>query len=273
MSGTVTTARPGRSTGTGVARTLALGGAVAFAALFAFRAVSPVDAILLPIAIALVAATGAVVVGYRLAGWFYLVFPIALFASPASRELAFNLSAVDSVAWRWYGVVSLVTLGLGTAAAMTVGLRGRPSAPSTDEPRTEPPDPTPPWSVAAVGGLALGLAFLVLAPAVADHPGFGRDLSHAELAALPTIDLLNDRYDPGVVTIDRSGTHRFRLDNPTDVPHTVTIDAIDLEVWVPARRWSVIEFDAGELPETVAFHCSVGEHRQRGMSGVLEVVS
>ncbi|MEM9565814.1 MAG: cupredoxin domain-containing protein, partial [Actinomycetota bacterium] len=208
-------------------------------------------------------------------GWLYLAFPIALFTSPAIRELAFNLSAVDSVAWRWYSVVSLVSLGLATAGAILVGRHGRhgrrrPAAEAVASPDRSG-DVGPVWLAAGGGGLVLGLAFLLLAPAVAGNPGFGRELSDDELAALPTIDLLNYRYDPGVVSVDASGITRFRLENPTDVPHTVTIDAIDLEVWVPARRWSVIEFDAGELSERLAFYCSVGDHRQLGMSGVLQV--
>ena len=48
-------------------------------------------------------------------------------------------------------------------------------------------------------------------------------------------------------------------------------DALDLEVWVPAGRWAVLEFDAGRLADSVPFYCSVGDHRDLGMSGLLEL--
>lgn len=236
----------------------ALLGPVMFALLFLVRAVNPIDPILAPIGVALVGATAFLATGRRLAGLVYLLFPIALFTSPAIQEISFNLGAIDSSAWRWHAVASLLALGPATATAVLVALRPR-----------RPDGPVVLASI--VAGATLGGLLLLAAPAVADHPSFGRDLSEVELAALPVIDLLNYRYDAAVITVEADGPQRFRLDNPTDVPHTVTIDAIDLEVWVPAGRWAVLEFDGGRLAESVAFYCSVGDHRDLGMSGLLEV--
>ncbi|MEM7273668.1 MAG: hypothetical protein AAF547_11355 [Actinomycetota bacterium] len=258
MTAAPLTARPGQTRA--ALRALALMGPVVFAALFTVRALNPADPILLAIAVALIAATVGVVNGRRIAGWCYLVFPVALFTSPAIGEISFNLTGVDSGAWRLHAIVSLLALGVATAVAIAVALGVDGTA-----------RPAPRWSAVLVGGSALGLGLLALAGVVGGHPGFGRELTDQELAALPTIDLLNYRYDPGSVTVPGAGVQRFRLDNPSTAPHTVTIDALDLEVWVPAGRWAVLEFDGGLLSESVAFYCSVGDHRDLGMSGLLEV--
>ncbi len=242
-------------------RSLALAGPVGFLLLFSLRAVRPVDPILLTIAVAMLATTVALLAGRRWAGWLYLVFPIAVFTTPAIRELSFNLTAIDSDPWRLHALASLISLGGATVTALVVATVGQRSDGAHERA----------WMTAVIGGLALGIGFLQLAPLVADEPGFGRQLTETELAALPVIDLLNHRYEPGSIIVESSGVQRFRLDNPSDLPHTVTIDAIDLEVWVPAGRWAVLEFDAGDLPEAVAFYCSVGDHRDLGMSGLLTV--
>lgn len=247
-------------------RGLAMVGPVAFLVLFAARAVNPADPILLVIAAAMAVTTVGVVAGVRLAAWAYPVFPIAVFTTPALRELSFNLSAVDSDDWRLHAIASLVSLGWATVTALAVAFLDRgPSGGGGGGGRA--------WLGATGGGLALGLVLLLLAPIVQREPGHGRDLSDEELAALPVIDLLNYRYEPGAITVAATGIQRFRLDNPSDLPHTVTIDTIDVEVWVPAGRWAVLEFDAGELSDTVAFYCSVGDHRDLGMSGLLTVGS
>ena len=64
---------------------------------------------------------------------------------------------------------------------------------------------------------------------------------------------------------------RALLPSP-DPPHTFTIDALDLGVYVPAGRWSVIEIDGTDLAAgQLELFCSIGDHQANGMQGVLEV--
>jgi len=85
----------------------------------------------------------------------------------------------------------------------------------------------------SAAGLALGAGLLLLFPVLSPQTGFGADLTSAELDELPVIELLNFRYEPPIVSIQASGVYRAKVDNPSDLPHTVTIDAIDLEVFAP----------------------------------------
>ena len=241
----------------GISRTarsvLAVGPAV-FAVLFLVRSVRPtVDTTLLPIGLALAVLTVALLTGRRWAALAYLSCPVAVFATPAGREFSFHLSAIDSTGWRWFAVASL--LGLGTAIGLVaLVLLDRP----------------PSWrtgGAAVVGGLALGLLMIVGIQAIEPHPAFGGDLSDEEIAALPVIELVNYGYlADGAITIPADGVFLARLENPSDLPHTFTIEAVDVEVWVPAGRWAVVEIDGTELPiGAVAVICTVGDHLDRGM--------
>ncbi len=239
-----------------LARAMAMIGPPTFLILYAARAVNPFDPTLVAIAAALAVVTVALLRRHRWAGFAYILFPVAVFSSPAIRELSFNLTAAGAGPWRWWAIAALVSLGVATATALVVASGATEFSA---------------WSGALVGGSVLGALLLLIAPVVSRQPAFGRDLTDEELAALPVIDLLNYRYEPALLTVEATGTQWFRLDNPSSLPHTVTVESLDLEVWVPAGRWAVLELDADKLADPVAFYCSVGDHRDLGMSGLIEV--
>ncbi|MGB7877532.1 MAG: hypothetical protein WBL31_02135, partial [Ilumatobacteraceae bacterium] len=66
--------------------------------------------------------------------------------------------------------------------------------------------------------------------------------------------------------------YRARLDNASDLPHTFTIEALDIEVFVPAGRWAIIELDPDALADApLAVICTIGDHLAQGMASVIEI--
>jgi hypothetical protein len=120
--------------------------------------------------------------------------------------------------------------------------------------------------------LALGFGLVAVFPALAPQPAFGEGLDDEATQALPVIELLDYAYDPVVVEAGADGVYRARLVNPTDLPHTFTIESIDLEVFVPAGRWAVLELSPDDLAGApLAVICTIGDHLALGMAGVVEV--
>jgi hypothetical protein len=238
-------------------------GPVVLASLFLVRATVPVvDTLLLSIFVVLVAATVAMVAGSRVGAGVVLALGLALFQPMTAREFSFSLSATDSDVWRVWAVASLVALGWTIVAAVAVLVVGD---------RT---DAAPPWRVGSLvgGGVALGVGLLAVFPVLAPQPAFGQDLDDRSVDELPVIELLNFAYDPVVVEAGGDGTYRARLVNPSDAPHTFTIESIDLEVYVPAGRWAVLELTEDDLAGApLAVICTIGDHLALGMAAVVEV--
>ena len=238
-------------------------GPLGLAALFLVRATVPViDSLLLSIFVVLVASTGALIAGSRLGAGVVLALGLALFQPMTAREFSFSLSATDSDVWRVWAVASLVSLGWTIVAAVAVLAVGD---------RT---DAAPPWRVGSLagGGVALGMALLAVFPALAPQPAFGQDLAAESVEELEVIEMLNFAYDPVVVEAAGDGTYRARLVNPSDAPHTFTIESIDLEVFVPAGRWAVLELTEDDLAGApLAVICTIGDHLALGMAAVVEV--
>jgi hypothetical protein len=191
-----------------------------------------------------------------------MVLGLALLQPITAREFSFNLSAIDSDGWRAWAVASLLALGWSLIAALVVLAAGD----RVDEASGR----------RAAGGVAAafatGVALVAVFPVLSPQPGFGGDLDAAAIDALPVIELVNYRYEPIVVEAPRGETFRARLDNPSGLPHTFTIEALDLEVFVPAGRWAILEIEAdavaaGPLPVV----CTIGDHLSLGMAGVVEV--
>ena len=240
-------------------------GPVGLASLFLVRATVPaVDTLLLSIFVILAAGTVALIGGSRVGAAVVLALGVALFQPITAREFSFSLNATDSDAWRVWAVASLVSLGWTIVAAIVVLALG------------ERTDAAPPWRVGSLvgGGLALGVAFVATFPALSPQPAFGKGLDDDSVAALPVIEMVNFAYDPVVVEAGTDAPFRARVVNPSDAPHTFTIEAIDLEVYVPAGRWAVLELTQGDLagaPLTVI--CTIGDHLTLGMAGVVEVAT
>jgi hypothetical protein len=126
------------------------------------------------------------------------------------------------------------------------------------------------WGLAV--GLTLGVGLIPLFSSLAPQAGFGGDLSTEELDALPVIEMLNFGYNPPIISLQAGDVYRAKVLNPSDLQRTITIEAIDLEVYVPAGRWSVIELDGSELATgQLELFCSIGDHRAQGIQALLEV--
>ena len=236
-------------------------GPLALTVLFLIRALLPSpDPLLLQIFVVLAIAVAALVAGSRIGAGVVLLLALAFFQPANVLYFSFNLSSIDEPLWRLWAIGSLLAMGCTLAASVLV-LIGE-----IDSRR-------------AIGGLAVGLVLGVglvpLFSALAPQPGFGGDLSTEELDALPVIEMLNFGYDPPIVSLQEGDIYRAKVVNPSDLPHTITIEAIeaiDLEVYVPAGRWSVIEIDGAELAAgQLDLFCSIGDHRAQGMQALLEV--
>ncbi len=237
-------------------------GPVTLATLFLVRATTPViDPLLVGIFVVLLAATVALIAGSRVGAGVVLVLGLALFQPITAREFSFSLTAVDSDLWRVWAVGSLVALGWTLVAAVAVLAAGD----RVDDTNGRH------LATGVVAALGLGAALVAVFPMLSPQPAFGRGLDDAAIESLPVVELVNFRYEPIVTDTPRSETFRARLENPSDLPHTFTIEALDLEVYVPAGRWAILEIGADALDDgPLAVICTIGDHLPLGMAGVIE---
>jgi hypothetical protein len=238
-------------------------GPVVLATLFLVRATTPVvDPLLLGIFVVLTTATVALVGGSRVGAVVVLVLGLALFQPITAREFSFSLTAVDSDLWRAWAVASLVALGWSlVAAAIVLAAGNRVEDASGGRMAT---------GVAAA--LGLGAVLVAVFPALSPQPAFGGDLDARAIESLPVIELVNFRYEPIVVEAPRAETLRARLVNPSDLPHTFTVESLDLEIYLPAGRWAILEIGADAVESgPLAVVCTIGDHLALGMAGVIEL--
>jgi hypothetical protein len=227
-------------------------GPVLFLGTFVMRSAFPAfDPLVFSITIALLAVVVCMFAGQRWAGAAFQVFPVALFTSPAGREFSFNLSAVDDRIWRWHAVVGLVSLGVGMVASVFVMLGRRPGG----------------WTLGAslLGGAGIGALMVAAMAALFGHPGFGQTLSAQTIDSLPVIDMVNYAYDVPELNVQESKNFAIRVKNPSNLPHTITIDSLGIDLYVPAGRSSVLELTAEQMAGPVPIYCTVGDHRALGM--------
>lgn len=239
-------------------------GPIVLAGLFLIRATVPVaDPMLIAIFAVLAAGTAALIAGSRVGAGIVLALSLALFQPITAREFSFSLSAVDSDVWRAWAVAALVSLGWSIVAAVIVLVTGGRS--STASARK--------IGAAVAGGLVFGAALIGVFPMLAPQPAFGQELGTAEIDTLPVITMYDYGYSPTIVEATGDDEpYRARIDNPTELPHTFTIESLDLEVFVPAGRWAVLEIDVekGLVQAPLAVICTIGDHLSLGMAGVVE---
>lgn len=244
----------GPTTGTALVSTLVLTTTTLVATLVTAGGVNPVQAslALLPLAAAL---------GYwRGARWAPVAAVLAVLALLPTRavELSFDLTRPgDAVP---FAVSALTVLAAGTALTTAVLYRSeRTGSPSRRR-----------SAIGVLLGAALGAVLglgMVLASPQADDTG---DLTDAEVAALPTVDMVNFRFEPGQLRVAEGQPVAFRFTNDTDKSHSFAVEALGIDTTVPSGRTRtvVVEADAGTYP----FVCTVGDHEENGMVGSLIVV-
>jgi hypothetical protein len=236
-------------------------GPVLFIIVFLYRSVTPFfDGIVTSISAGLIVVVAFMFAGHRWAGVAFAAFPIALFTSPAGREFSFNLSSVDDSIWRWHAIIGLLSLGVSSVAAVLVALGRVPRGPRL--------------AASLAGGVAFGTLMIVAIDAMFPHPGFGRKLTSQTIASLPKIDMLNYAYDlPDLLVANGEGFIAL-VDNPSNLPHSLTIDSLGIDVYVPAGRYSILEITPEQLlgaEDGLHMYCTVGEHRMLGMERPLIV--
>ncbi|WP_037271897.1 cupredoxin domain-containing protein [Kibdelosporangium aridum] len=128
-----------------------------------------------------------------------------------------------------------------------------------------------PFSVRA--GLAAGVvvsavAGLGIALALGQTDDTGR-LTADQLAKVPTVTMVNYRFEPAQLKVQSGQPVAFRFVNTSGDDHDFVIDQLGVNVSVPSGRTrvAVVDVPAG----TYALHCSMSDHRESGMVGRLTV--
>lgn len=78
------------------------------------------------------------------------------------------------------------------------------------------------------------------------------------------------RYEDAPDEIE-PGRHVFELVNDGSLPHTVTIEELDDRTIASTSGGETATGEVELDPGTYTYYCSVGNHRQQGMEGTLEV--
>ncbi|MFJ8546863.1 cupredoxin domain-containing protein [Streptomyces sp. NPDC093586] len=124
---------------------------------------------------------------------------------------------------------------------------------------------------AVTGGLALAAALALSAGVVLTSPQSDDtgSLSAEQIAALPTVDMVNYRFEPSILRVAPGQPVAFTFTNDTDDAHAFTVEKLGIDIEVPSGRTRtvVVEAPSGRY----AVHCSVGSHRADGMKGQLVI--
>jgi hypothetical protein len=168
---------------------------------------------------------------------------VALVASPAVGELAFDLARWDQPAW-FVWALALTSVAGCTAVQLLWSRRAAGVHPVRRS--------------VAVGALAVGLVVggVMLVG--------GRSTYRApDGLSLPRIELTDFAFGATKFATASDGTRWATLVNDTDLPHTFTVPAVDVDVYVPAGRTATVRLPAAD--GRLEAHCSIGDHEALGM--------
>jgi len=199
---------------------------------------------------------GVAVAGARRRAWavpLLVLAPIVFLVTPARTELAFDIARPGDTVWFAFAAAIALASGCCLAGAVAV---------ATHQPAAR-------WAVMPVGVLG-AVGFVAVLGLVDPNPDLGRGLDTATRDSLAQIDLIDFGYRPPAGSIVNDGRLQVRLVNDTGLPHTFSVDALDLSVYVPAGRTAFVDVAIPERTTDLAIYCAVGEHRQLGMELLFE---
>nr|WP_281373411.1 cupredoxin domain-containing protein [Kineococcus aurantiacus] len=178
-----------------------------------------------------------------------------------TTDLSFDLIRPGDPAPFAVAVLELLVAGLSLSGAAVTWTARRRSGETSG----------PSGAVFAIAGTAAAVAVgavLLTASPQGEHTG---GLSEAQRRALPSVDMVNYRFEAAQLRAGEGEPVAFRFTNDTDDSHSFTVDQLGIDVTVPSGRDRVVVLDApaGEYE----FHCSVGSHRRDGMEGRLVVTA
>ncbi|MET7645816.1 cupredoxin domain-containing protein [Streptomyces sp. NPDC005426] len=124
---------------------------------------------------------------------------------------------------------------------------------------------------ALTGGLALAAALALSAGVILSSPQSDDtgSLTAEQIAALPTVDMVNYRFEPSILRAAPGQPVAFTFTNDTDDAHAFAVDKLGIDIEVPSGRSRTVVVQAP--PGRYAMHCSVGSHSANGMKGQLVI--
>ncbi|MFE1251209.1 cupredoxin domain-containing protein [Streptomyces sp. NPDC058735] len=190
---------------------------------------------------------------WRRVRWAPLISLLAVVAVLATRTtaLSFDLTRPADVLYFAAAVLELAAAG-AVAGPMAATLLKR---------RT--PVVTGAFALAAALALSAGV---VLTSPQSDDSG---SLTDEQIAALPTVDMVNYRFEPSILRTAPGQPVAFTFTNDTDDAHAFTVDKLGIDIEVPSGRTRTVVVQAP--PGRYAMHCSVGSHSADGMRGQLVI--
>ncbi|MFD9541937.1 cupredoxin domain-containing protein [Streptomyces sp. NPDC060022] len=124
---------------------------------------------------------------------------------------------------------------------------------------------------AVTGALALAAALALSAGVVLTSPQSDDNgsLTTEQIATLPTVDMVNYRFEPSILRAAPGQPVAFTFTNDTDDAHAFAVDKLGIDIGVPSGRTRTVVVQAP--PGRYAMHCSVGSHSADGMKGQLVI--
>lgn len=182
---------------------------------------------------------------------------VATIIGTRTVELPFDLARPEATSAFVFALLQLATCGVAAVTASVLLLRGRSG-------RVGSAAAVALGLVAAVGA---GGALLVLAPQDDTTAG----LSGAEIAALPTVSMVDYRFEPAQLRVPAGRPLAVRLTNDGIRPHVFAVESLGIQVEVPSGRTRTVVVEVP--PGTYELVCPVGDHQEEGMTGRVVVLA
>lgn len=155
-------------------------------------------------------------------------------------------------------VLTVLSAGISLTSALLVSMERRSEQPGLRRTAVG-------ITVGVILGAVTGLGMVLISPQTDD----AGSLTATEIEALPRVEMVNFRFEPGQLRVEEGQPVAFRFNNDTEEAHSFAIEALGIDLTVPSgrSRTVVIDVEAGEYP----FVCTVGSHQEDGMVGRLIV--